>query len=96
MLEAGAPVLEGDTAVHHDPGVELEPRQGGVNAEAAAGGRLCGLADKARLDGDYVRTLRRGGFPAFAMDVRCFFRTILSVLRRDGVLEGEQNRKDEK
>lgn len=54
------------------------------------------IADKARLDGDYVRTLRRGGFSAFAMDVRCFFRTILSVLRRDGVLEGEQNRKDEK
>ena len=54
------------------------------------------IADKAKLDGDYVRVLRRGGFPAFAMDARCFFRTILSVLRRDGVLEGEQNRKDEK
>ena len=54
------------------------------------------IADKARLDGDYVRALRRGGLHAFGMDARCFFRTILSVLRRDGVLEGEQNRKDEK
>ena len=54
------------------------------------------IADKARLDGDYVHALRRGGFHAFAMDARCFFRTILSVLRRDGVLEGEQNSEEEK
>ena len=54
------------------------------------------IADKARLDGDYVRALRQGGFAAFSMDARCFFRTILSVLRRDGVLEGEQNREEKK
>ena len=54
------------------------------------------IPDKAKLDGDYVRALQGGGFGAFAMDTRCFFRTILSVLRRDGVLEGEQNRKEEK
>ena len=54
------------------------------------------IADKAKLDGDYVRAQQRGGLHAFTMDARCFFRTILSVLRRDGVLEGEQNGKDEK
>ena len=51
---------------------------------------------KAKLDGDYVRALRRGGFAAFSMDVRCFLKTILSVARRDGVLEGEQNKEEDK
>lgn len=37
---------------------------------------------KARLDGEYAEKI---GFP---MDVRCFFGTIFSVLRRDGVVEG--------
>ena len=54
------------------------------------------IADKARLDGDYVRALRRGGFAAFSMDLRCFMKTILSVVRRDGVLEGEQDKEEKK
>ena len=37
---------------------------------------------KARLDGEYVRNI------TFAMDCRCFFGTITSVLRHDGVVEG--------
>ena len=37
---------------------------------------------KARLYGEYAKKI---GFP---MDVRCFFGTIFSVLRRDGVVEG--------
>lgn len=37
---------------------------------------------KAKLDGDYVRKM--GPF----MDIRCFFGTIFSVLRSDGVVEG--------
>ena len=37
---------------------------------------------KARLDGEYAEKI---GFP---MDVRCFFGTIFSVVRRDGVVEG--------
>ena len=37
---------------------------------------------KAKLDGEYAEKI---GFP---MDVRCFFGTIFSVLRRDGVVEG--------
>lgn len=43
---------------------------------------------KAKLDGDYVKTLKRGGFRAFAFDCRCFFGTFLSVARGDGVVEG--------
>ncbi len=43
---------------------------------------------KARLDGDYVKNLRQGGWKAFGMDVRCFLGTIFSVLRSDGVVEG--------
>ncbi len=37
---------------------------------------------KAKLDGEYVKKY------GFAMDVRCFFGTFLSVLRQDGVVEG--------
>ena len=37
---------------------------------------------KARLDGEYVRRLSLG------FDIKCFFGTILSVLRHDGVVEG--------
>lgn len=37
---------------------------------------------KARLDGDYVQNM------SFSFDVKCFFGTISSVLRSDGVVEG--------
>jgi len=37
---------------------------------------------KARFDGEYVKNI------SFAFDCRCFFGTILSVLRSDGVVEG--------
>lgn len=37
---------------------------------------------KARLDGEYVENL------SFLFDCKCFFGTILAVLRRDGVVEG--------
>jgi len=37
---------------------------------------------KARLDGEYVRRL------SFAFDCKCFFGTITSVLKHDGVVEG--------
>ena len=43
---------------------------------------------KAKLDGDYAAKLKKGGFGAFAFDVKCFFGTIFSVLRSDGVVEG--------
>ena len=37
---------------------------------------------KARLDGEYVEKL------SFAFDCKCFFGTIVSVLKHDGVIEG--------
>lgn len=43
---------------------------------------------KAKLDGEYIAALSSGGFKGFAMDVKCFFGTIFSVLKSDGVVEG--------
>jgi O-antigen biosynthesis protein WbqP len=37
---------------------------------------------KAKLDGEYVQRL------GFLMDVKCFFGTIVSVVKSDGVVEG--------
>ena len=37
---------------------------------------------KARLDGEYVEKM------GFAFDIKCFFGTIFSVLKSDGVVEG--------
>jgi O-antigen biosynthesis protein WbqP len=48
------------------------------------------IAVKARYDGEYVRRM------SFGFDTRCFFGTIFSVLREEGVVEGgtgEINRK---
>jgi len=43
---------------------------------------------KAKLDGDYTAALNAGKFKGFAMDMKCFFGTIVSVLKSDGVVEG--------
>ena len=43
---------------------------------------------KARFDGEYAAALNAGKFKGFAMDVKCFFGTFVSVLRSDGVVEG--------
>ena len=43
---------------------------------------------KAKLDGDYVARLNAGFWSGFAMDVKCFFGTIISVAKSDGVVEG--------
>ncbi len=40
------------------------------------------IPTKAKLDGEYVEKL------SFLFDCKCFFGTILAVLRRDGVVEG--------
>lgn len=44
---------------------------------------------KAKLDGEYVEKL------SFWMDVKCFFGTIVSVLKSDGVVEGGTGAKRE-
>jgi O-antigen biosynthesis protein WbqP len=40
------------------------------------------IEEKAKLDGEYVDNI------GFTMDVKCFFMTIVSVLKSDGVVEG--------
>ncbi|OJG49866.1 UDP-phosphate galactose phosphotransferase [Enterococcus gallinarum] len=40
------------------------------------------IQEKAKLDGDYTEHI------SFGMDVKCFFRTITSVFKSDGVVEG--------
>lgn len=44
---------------------------------------------KAKLDGDYVKKLREGGFRAFLFDCRCFMGSIITVIRADGIVEGK-------
>jgi O-antigen biosynthesis protein WbqP len=44
------------------------------------------IEDKAKLDGEYAEKI------GFWMDVKCFFGTIVSVLRSDGVVEGGTGR----
>lgn len=46
------------------------------------------IPDKARLDGEYAQKLAKGGLTAFLFDCRCFFGTVFSVLRSEGVVEG--------
>lgn len=46
------------------------------------------LEDKAKYDGYYTENL------GLALDLKCFFGTITSVLKRDGVLEGGTGRKN--
>ena len=43
---------------------------------------------KAKLDGEYALALNAGKWKGVAMDFRCFFGTICSVLKSDGVVEG--------
>lgn len=43
---------------------------------------------KAKFDGEYAAALNAGKFKGFSMDVKCFFGTIVSVLKHEGVVEG--------
>ena len=57
--------------------------QPGLSGWAQINGRdSIEIPDKAKLDGEYVEKI------GFFMDLRCFFGTIFSVLRKDGVVEG--------
>lgn len=46
------------------------------------------ISEKARLDGEYAEILGKGGWKAFAMDCGCVWRTVVSVVKHDGVVEG--------
>ena len=43
---------------------------------------------KARFDGDYVRAMNSSGWKAMIFDLKIFFRSISSVIREEGVVEG--------
>ena len=43
---------------------------------------------KAKFDGEYAQALNAGKFKGLAMDIKCFFGTIVSVLKSEGVVEG--------
>ena len=54
---------------------------------------------KAKFDGEYAQALNAGKFKGFAMDIKCFFGTIVSVLKSEGVVEGgtgELKKREEK
>lgn len=46
------------------------------------------ISDKAKLDGEYVSDLYKSSREGFKKDVSCFFGTIKSVSKADGVVEG--------
>lgn len=46
------------------------------------------IEEKARLDGEYVRRLRKSSWSGFTQDVEIFVKTIMSVVKSDGVVEG--------
>lgn len=46
---------------------------------------------KAKLDGEYTAALKKSSLSGFLMDVRVFFGSILTVLKRDGVVEGRKD-----
>jgi len=45
---------------------------------------------KAKLDGEYAKKM------SFGLDVKCFFGTIVSVLKKDGVVEGGTGKLEKK
>ncbi len=46
------------------------------------------IFEKAKLDGDYTAALIAGRFHGFVMDVKCFFGTVVRVVKADGVIDG--------
>lgn len=46
------------------------------------------IPDKAKLDGEYVKALKKSSISGFFMDCRCLLGTVTSVLHHDGVVEG--------
>ncbi len=43
---------------------------------------------KAKLDGDYVKAVKSNSLKGLLMDIKCFFGTISSVAKSEGVVEG--------
>lgn len=61
----------------------------GITGLAQISGRdTLPIDQKARLDGEYTAVLKIGGMRAFFMDMKCFFGTVIPVIRHKGVVEG--------
>lgn len=43
---------------------------------------------KAKFDGEYTEAINAGKFKGFVMDIKCFFGSVVRVLKTDGVVEG--------
>ncbi len=60
----------------------------GLTGWAQINGRdTLSIEDKAKLDGEYVEKM------SFGFDVKCFFGTVISVLKHDDIVEGNINKK---
>lgn len=46
------------------------------------------IPEKAKLDGDYVKAVKSNSLKGLLMDIKCFFGTISSVAKSEGVVEG--------
>ena len=46
------------------------------------------IPDKAKLDGEYARALKKSSWSGFKMDMKVFFDSVKAVLKHDGVVEG--------
>lgn len=69
----------------------------GLSGLAQINGRdVLTIETKVAYDTEYVEILDRGGFKAFATDVKCFFGTIVKVLKKEGIVEGRRKTETEK
>lgn len=49
------------------------------------------IPDKAKLDGEYTSALMTGGLTSFHMDLKCVFRSVIPVLRSEGVVDSPRH-----
>ena len=50
------------------------------------------ISEKARFDGEYASSMQTSGIKALTFDIKCFIRTIFSVVKSEGVVEGKEQK----
>ena len=50
------------------------------------------ISEKARFDGEYASAMQTSGIKALTFDIKCFIRTIFSVVKSEGVVEGKEQK----
>ncbi len=53
------------------------------------------IQGKAVLDGEYIKQLSGGGWRALFGDIRCFYKTIGTVIRQEGIHEGKVKKRND-